>query len=49
MDSVGEWYFEQKNRMSRRFSSDVRSFARHLERKMTIVVPVVPLANRVKM
>ncbi len=49
MDSVVDWYFGQKNRTSRRFSSVLRSLARHVERKMTIVVPVVPLANRVKM
>ncbi len=49
MDSVGQWYLGRKNRMSRRFSSDVRSLAPHVERKMTLVVPVVPLANRVKM
>jgi hypothetical protein len=49
MDSVGQWYFGQKNRTSRRFSSVLRSLAPHLERKMTIVVLVVPLANRVKM
>jgi hypothetical protein len=47
-DSVGEWYFGQKNRTSRRFSSGLRSLARHVDRKMTIVVPVVPFANRVK-
>jgi hypothetical protein len=48
MDSVGQWYLGRKNRMSRRSSSDVPSLAPYLERKMTIVVPVVPLANRVK-
>jgi hypothetical protein len=47
MDSVGQWYLGRKNRMSRRFSSDVRSLAPHVERKMTLVVPVLPLANRV--
>ncbi len=46
-DSVGQWYLGQKNRTSRRFSSGLRAFARHVERKMTIVVLVVPLANRV--
>jgi hypothetical protein len=49
MDSVGQWYFGQKNRTSRRFSSGLHSLARHVERKMTIVVPVVPFANRVTM
>jgi hypothetical protein len=47
MDSVGQWYFGQKNRTSRRFSSGLRSLARHVDRKMTIVVPVVPFTNRV--
>jgi hypothetical protein len=47
-DSVGEWYLGQKNRTSRRFFSVLCSLARHVERKMTIVVPVVPFTNRVK-
>jgi hypothetical protein len=46
-DSVGQWYFGQKNSTSRRFSSVLRSLARHVDRKMTIVVPVVPFTNRV--